>query len=87
MLLWWLILALLVIKFYLDNGATVDVVFYQATLRDVAVSQLAFSLVGAGMALAVLLLLPWVLLWRLRLIRLEKQLKRTKTALQAVEKS
>lgn len=87
MLAWWLLLALFVIKFYLDNTATVDVSFMRWTLSDVEVSRLAFGLLGGGMALALLILLPWVLMLRFKLKRLERSLSRTQTALQTVAKT
>ena len=87
MLFWWLFLALFVTKFYLDNTDVVNVTFMHWTLSDIAVSTLAFALVGGGMGLALLILLPWVFVLRLKTKRLEKQLNRSQTALNAVAKT
>ena len=87
MLVWWLFLALFVTKFYLDNTGVVNVTFMHWTLADIAVSTLAFALVGGGMGLALLILLPWVFVLRIKLKRLEKQLSRSQTALNAVAKT
>ncbi len=84
LLLWCLVLALIVVKFYLDNTDTLNVVIYHWTLEDVAVSQYSFVLLGAGMSVAIVAFLPWVLLLRARLIRVNAKLSRAQTALQSL---
>lgn len=86
MLVWWLFLALMVTKFYLDNTEVVSIHFMRWTLSEVSVSTLAFALLGGGMGLAIFILLPWVFMLRLKTKRLEKQLSRTTTALNSVAK-
>lgn len=87
LLLWCLVLALIVVKFYLDNTDTLNVVIYRWTLQDVAVSQYSFVLLGGGMGVAILAFLPWVLLLRARLMRANAQLNRARTALQSLPAS
>jgi hypothetical protein len=84
LILWCLVLAVGVTKFYMDNIATTEVVLWGVHLADVAVSRIIFVALGLGMGVTFLLLLPWVFWLRAKLIKARFQLAKAQNSLQTL---
>lgn len=88
LVLWWLVLAFVVIQFYLDNNAaTVSVKMVSWTIENIMLSQLVLGLVVGSLMLAFIMLAPWIWLLRVKNQRLRRQLDKLKQSLNAVAKS
>ncbi|MDZ7925229.1 MAG: hypothetical protein U5M23_14505 [Marinagarivorans sp.] len=84
LLVWCLVLAIGVTKFYMDNTAATNVVLWGAQFTDVAVSRIIFVALGLGMSVTFLLLVPWVLWLRTKLIKARYQLAKAQNSLQTL---
>lgn len=85
---WWLLLAFVVIQFYLDNNAaTVSLKVVSWAFDDVMVSQLVLGLVVGSLLLAVCMLAPWIWLLRVKNARLKRQLAKIQVSLKSVVKA
>lgn len=88
LLAWWLLLAFVVIQFYLDNnGATVSLKVVSWTIDDLMLSQLVLGLVVGSLLLAAFMLAPWIWLLRVKNARLKRQLSKLQSSLKSVAKA
>ncbi|WP_053981128.1 lipopolysaccharide assembly protein LapA domain-containing protein [Marinagarivorans algicola] len=86
MVLWLLVLGLAVVHFVIENTSTVALTFYKWDFTAVPVPTLSLVLLGAGMLVAFLFLLPWLLLMQMKVQHLRKQVTRHQSALKSVAK-
>lgn len=85
---WWLLLAFVVIQFYLDNNAaTVSLKVVSWTVEDLMLSQLVLGLVVGSLLLAVCMLAPWIWLLRVKNARLKRQLSKLQASFKSVAKA
>ena len=82
--LWLVLLVVVVLKFYKDNPGTIELTFY--TL-EVAVPAFILGVIPLLLVAAVLALIAWVWVLRLRLVQVNRRYERARSSLQAVSGS
>lgn len=87
LLLWLLFLLMVVLKFYFDNPGQVSITFWRWTAAEVSLPILVFGLISVGMAIALLALIPWMLVTRIKLRRVKSKLVESQTALKAASQT
>lgn len=87
MLVWLLMLGIAIVHFVIENTSTVALTFYKWDFLAVPVPTLSLVLLGAGMLITFLFLLPWLLLMQVKMQHLRKQVARHENALKSVSKT
>lgn len=87
LLIWWLVIAFVVIQFYLDNNTvTVSLKVVRWTIDDLMLSQLVLGVLVGSLLMAAAMLAPWIWLLRMKNARLTRRLNKVQSSLDALTK-
>lgn len=87
LLIWWLVIAFVVIQFYLDNNTvTVSLKVVRWTIDDLMLSQLVLGVLVGSLLMAAAMLAPWIWLLRMKNARLKRRLNKVQSSLDALTK-
>ena len=84
--IWLLLLCLAIVHFVIENTSTVALTFYKWDFTAVPVPTLSLMLLGIGMLITFLFLLPWLLLMQVKVQHLRKQVAKQRSALKSLAK-
>lgn len=84
--IWLLLLCIAIVHFVIENTSTVALTFYKWDFTAVPVPTLSLMLLGIGMLITFLFLLPWLLLMQVKVQHLRKQVAKQRSALKSVVK-